>query len=325
MAAVNRIAVLTSGGDSSGMNPCIRSITRCAIWRGLEVFGVRHGFRGLIEDEIFPMNASSVSGIINQGGTVLYTSRCPEFHYEPGRGKAADNLRTKGIDALVVIGGDGSYRGALELHRQTGIAVIGVPGTIDNDIAGTDYTIGYDTAVNVAMEAIDKIRDTATSHGRLLLVEVMGRHAGYIALEVGIASGAEDILIHETPTDLDQTVERLAAGRERGKRSSIIVVAEGDEAGGAFETARLIEGKTGYTLRVSILGYLQRGGSPTARERLMASRLGYYAVEALRADRNCHAVGTSRERMTTVHLEEAARRRPEIEQIDLDLIQALSI
>ncbi len=281
MPKIKKIAVLTSGGDASGMNPAIRSVVRCAIYNGLEVMGVYNGYQGLMDDDIKPMDVSSVGGIINRGGTILYSARAPEFIRVEGIKKAADNFRKHNLDALIVIGGDGTYKGALDFSTICDFPVIGLPGTIDNDISGTDYTIGYDTAVNVAMDAIDKLRDTATSHGRCFVVEVMGRHAGYIALEVGIASGAEDILIPETPTKISEVIENVKEGKARGKKSSIIIVAEGDDTGGGAKTCEMIEGKTGYATRLTVLGHMQRGGSPTAKERLMASRFGYIAVKAL--------------------------------------------
>jgi 6-phosphofructokinase 1 len=325
LPTIKKIAVLTSGGDSAGMNPCIRSVVRTALYNGLEIDGVYRGYDGLVQNDFTPMQASSVSGIINRGGTFLYSARSEQFLTAEGRQKAYNNLQDRGINALVVIGGDGSYTGAKVFQDEFDFPVIGLPGTIDNDIAGTDYTIGYDTALNVAMEAIDKIRDTATSHGRLFLVEVMGRHAGYLALEVGIASGAEAILIPERKTDIDGVVAGLKAGLERGKRSSIVVVAEGDDAGGAFEIAEKIEGKTGYPMRVTVLGHLQRGGSPTAKERTMASRLGYYAVKGLLDGKYGSAVGTMNGQIAYTPLEEAVKDIPKIDQADLDMMKALSI
>jgi 6-phosphofructokinase 1 len=322
---IKKIAILTSGGDSAGMNPCIRSVVRTALYNGLKVDGVYRGYDGLVQNDFTPMRASSVSGIINRGGTFLYSARSEQFLTAEGRQKAYNNLRERNIDALVVIGGDGSYTGAKVFQEEFDFPVIGLPGTIDNDIAGTEYTIGYDTALNVAMEAIDKIRDTAASHGRLFLVEVMGRHAGYLALEVGIASGAEAVLIPERKTDIDGVVAGLKAGLGRGKRSSIVVVAEGDDAGGAFEIAEKIEGKTGYPTRVTVLGHLQRGGNPTAKERTMASRLGYYAVKGLLDGKYGSAVGTMNGRITYTPLEEAVKDIPKIDQNDLEMMKALSI
>lgn len=325
MSLIKKIGVLTSGGDSSGMNPTIRSVVRTALSNGLEVVGIKNGYEGLMYDYIEPMNASSVGGIINLGGTILYSARAPEFMEAGGLAKAANNMRKHNIDALIVIGGDGTYRGALDFSTIYNFPIIGIPGTIDNDISGTDYTIGYDTAVNVAMEAIDKLRDTATSHCRCFVVEVMGRHAGYIALEVGIASGAEDILIPETPTVIENVIDVLQKGKKRGKKSSIIVVAEGDEIGGGFETAELIEGKTGFETRLTILGHMQRGGSPTARERLMAARFGFIAVNALLDGRKNIAVGIWKGEYTYTPIADAVKKHPKIEETDLALLKALSI
>lgn len=325
MSSIKKIGVLTSGGDASGMNPTIRSVVRTSISNGIEVMGIRGGYQGLMYNDIYQMNAGSVGGIISHGGTILFSARSPEFTKPEGMAKAADNMRYNEIDALIVIGGDGTYRGALDFCTIHDFPVIGIPGTIDNDISGTDYTIGYDTAVNVAMDAIDKLRDTATSHGRCFVVEVMGRHAGYIALEVGIASGAEDILIPETPTVVEDLIEKLKAGKKRGKKSSIIIVAEGDESGGAVEIAKQIEGKSGFDTRVTILGHMQRGGSPTARERLMAARFGYIAVNALLSGKKNVAIGVWKGEYTYTPLADAVRKVPKIDQTDLDLCKALSI
>lgn len=323
MSKVKRIAVMTSGGDSSGMNPCIRSVVRTGLYNGIEVMGIRNGYQGMIDDEIFPMTTSSVSGIINRGGTILYTARCKQWQDLEGRQQGYDNLRRYGIDALIVIGGDGSYRGAKQFMEDFDFPVICCPGTIDNDIAGTDYTLGYDTAVNVAMDAIDKIRDTATSHGRLFIVEVMGRHAGYIALEVGIAAGAEDILIPETKSDIPDVIDNLDKGKKKGKRSSIVVVAEGDETGGAYNLKDMIEDSTGYPTRVTILGHLQRGGSPTAHERLMASRFGFFAIEGIKESKFGTAVGSWKDDTTFTPIEEAVQKLPRLKQSDLELVKAL--
>ena len=326
MSNIKRIGVLTSGGDASGMNPSIRSVVRTGIASGLEVFGIKEGYHGLINNNISKMDAGSVGGIINQGGTILYSAREPRMKTEEGMQLAYNNLKANGIDALVVIGGDGTYTGALNFStKYPDISVIGIPGTIDNDIAGTDYTIGYDTAVNVAMEAIDKLRDTATSHGRCFVVEVMGRHAGYIALEVGIASGAEDVLIPETPTDVEAMIKKLQNAKKRGKKSSIIIVAEGDESGGAIEIAKQIEGKTGFETRVTILGHMQRGGSPTSRERLMAARLGYMAVKGLLEGRKNVAVGVWKGEYTFTPLSDAVKKEVKIDPIDLELCSTLAI
>ncbi len=324
MGKIKKIAVLTSGGDASGMNPAIRSVVRCALYNGLGVMGVNRGYQGLMDDDMYEMSAISVGGIISRGGTMLYSARAPEFIHKEGIEKAGENFRKHGCDALVVIGGDGSYKGALDFSQVCDVPVIGIPGTIDNDINGTQYTIGYDTAVNVAMDAIDKLRDTATSHGRCFVVEVMGRHAGYIAMEVGIASGAEDILIPEIPTKINEVIENLEAGLERGKRSAIIVVAEGDDSGGGAKACEMIEGKTGFPTRLTILGHMQRGGTPTAHERLMASRFGYHAVQALLGGNYNVSVGVMNGSPTLTPMREAVRKKQEVDYNDLEMFKQLS-
>lgn len=276
------IGVLTSGGDSPGMNAAVRAVVRACAHHGLNCMGVYRGFQGLVDGDVRPLGPRDVSGIIDRGGTILRTARCQAFFERAGREKAVDTLKQHAIDGLVVIGGDGSYRGAQALHEEFGVRAIGAPGTIDNDIGGTDYTIGYDTALNTAVEAIDRLRDTADSHERVFFVEVMGRHSGYLAMMAGIAGGAEDILVPETPTDIDELVAALEAMQARGKRSNIIVVAEGDDAGKAIDVARQVSEKSGFRdYRVAVIGHLQRGGRPTAFDRVLASRLGLKAVEAL--------------------------------------------
>ncbi len=323
---IRSIGVLTSGGDSAGMNACIRAVVRYAIYNNLRVFGIYRGYKGLVNGDIKELNVSSVGGIINKGGTILYTARLPEFKQYEVRKKATENLEKHGIDALVVIGGDGSFRGAHQLAKDFGIKVIGVPGTIDNDIKGTDYTIGYDTAINVAMDAIDKIRDTATSHERLFLVEVMGRDAGYIANAVALCSGAEDVLIPEIEVNIEDTINRLIEGRERGKTSSIIVVSEGAKLGmDVMQLAGYIQGKTGFETRVTILGHLQRGGSPTALDRMYASRLGAYAVELLIKGETDKMVGIISNELVSVPLEEAFEKKKDFDETIYRLVRILSI
>ena len=279
---MKRIGVLTSGGDSPGMNAAVRAVVRAAIYHGLEVFGIERGYKGLIDGQISPLQVRSVSGIVGRGGTFLRTARCEAFYEPEGRAVAAGHLAKHNIEALVVIGGDGSYQGALKLHEEHGVKCVGLPGTIDNDIGGTDFTIGYDTALNVAMEAIDRIRDTAASHERLFFIEVMGRHSGYLAMMSGIAGGAEEILVPETPTDLERLVKNLRKGKAGGKTSMIVVVAEGDDAGKAIDVAKQVAEISEFKeSRVAVIGHLQRGGSPTAFDRILASRLGVRAVEAL--------------------------------------------
>ena len=279
---MNCIGVLTSGGDSPGMNAAIRAVVRTGIANGAKIFGIERGYQGLIEGSIIPLELRSVSGIIGRGGTILRTARCKEFFEPEGRVKAAGQLKKRGIEGLVVIGGDGSYQGAEKLHAEHGIRCIGMPGTIDNDIGGTDFTIGYDTALNTAVEAIDRIRDTAASHGRIFFVEVMGRNSGYLAMMAGIAGGAEEILVPETPTDINELVQTIRDGLARGKTSSIVVVAEGDDAGKAIDIAKKFADVSEFKdYRVAVIGHLQRGGAPSAFDRILACRLGVLAVEAL--------------------------------------------
>ncbi len=275
---VKTIGVLTSGGDAPGMNAAVRSVVRSALAKGIKVIGVRRGYNGLIYDDVFEMDLRSVSDIIHRGGTVLYTARSPEFKTEEGMNKALETCKKYGIDGCVVIGGDGSYRGARDLSMH-GVPCVGLPGTIDNDIACTDYTIGFDTAMNTAMEMIDKLRDTSQSHERCSVVEVMGRGAGYLALETGIAVGATAILIPEVNYDLDSIIAKMRKTQKSGKKHFIIVVAEG--VGHVEELAKKIQEITGIESRATVLGHVQRGGNPTVRDRVVASEMGYRAVELL--------------------------------------------
>ncbi len=288
---MKRIGVLTSGGDAPGMNACIRAVVRVALCQGLEVWGIRRGYAGLIRGEMEPMDRRSVANIIHQGGTILETARCPEFKTKEGRARAIQALQEARIDGLVLIGGDGTFRGGTLLKKETGVDIVGVPGTIDNDVYGTDYSIGFDTAVNTALEAIDRIRDTALSHERLFFVEVMGRHTGFIALESGIAGGAEELIIPEVPRSINELCQHLDASFRRGKRSAIVVVAEAEQPGDAFRIAREVKDKAGFDSKVCILGHVQRGGSPTARDRVLASRLGAAVVVALVSGKGGHMVG----------------------------------
>jgi len=280
---MRRIGLLTSGGDAPGMNAAIRAVVRHALGRSLEVIGIRRGYAGLLAGELQPLTRAGVANIIQHGGTILGTSRSAEFLHPDGRARAAVVLRGAGIDGLVVVGGDGTFRGATLLAEEQRYPVAGVPGTIDNDVWGTDFTIGFDTAVNTALGAIDRIRDTAASHERIFLVEVMGRTSGDIALGVGVAGGAEDVIIPEFPTDLLALAAELRHSWERGKRSSIIVVAESGEQGRSFRIAEEIGRLTGLEPRVCVFGHIQRGGTPTARDRVLASRLGTAAVDILLA------------------------------------------
>src|SRR6266446_1838331 len=278
---MRRIGVLTSGGDAPGMNAAIRAVVRHALGRSLEVVGIRRGYSGLLAGELQPLTRAGVANILQRGGTILGTSRSEEFRTKEGRARAAAVLRGAAIEGLVVIGGEGTFHGASLLAEEQAVAVAGVPGTIDNDVYGTDFTIGFDTAINTALEAIDRIRDTAASHERLFLVEVMGRTSGDIALGVGVAGGAEDVLIPEIPTDLIAVGHELRQSWQRGKRSRIIVVAESGEQGRVFRVADEIRELTGLEPRVCVLGHIQRGGTPTARDRILASRLGAAAVDVL--------------------------------------------
>lgn len=319
---IRTVGVLASGGDAPGMNACLRGVVRAAASEGVRVLGVFRGYQGLIEGDIREITSRDVSGILQRGGTVLYTARCEAFRTAEGRAKAAETMRREGIDALVVIGGDGSLSGLELLIREQGVRGVGLPGTIDNDLYGTDWTIGFDTAVNTAVEAIDRLRDTATSHDRLFIVEVMGRHAGHVALYAGVAAGAEAILLPETATDLDEVCRRLEEGKRRGKRSSIIVVAEGDEEGGAFEIAEKIRGKTGWEIRVSVLGHIQRGGTPTAFDRVNAGWMGAAAVRALLEGANAVMVGIVAGHVRLTPLAEAVGRK---KGLPADLLRAAGI
>ncbi len=286
---MKRIGVLTSGGDAPGMNAAVRAVVRTGIYHGLDVFGVQRGYSGLVNGEFKELNLSSVADIIHRGGTILRTARSETFRTLEGRQKAAENLKSLGIEGLVIIGGDGSFRGAQALSNEHDIKIVGVPGTIDNDIPCTDYTIGFDTAVNNVVDAVNKIRDTATSHERTYVIEVMGRNSGFIALEAGVAGGAETILIPEVEVNIDEIVEKLLRGNKRGKLHSIILVAEGAASG--LEIGRLIKEKAGFDTKVTILGHIQRGGTPTAFDRTIASRLGARAVELLLEGQDKKIVG----------------------------------
>lgn len=322
---VNRIAVLTSGGDSPGMNAAIRAVVRTGIYNGLEVYGIMRGYQGLIEDDLFKMESRSVANIIQRGGTILKTARCKEFYTPEGRKKGYEVLAKRGIDGLVVIGGDGSFKGALALSKEYDIPCIGLAGTIDKDIVGTDFTIGFDTAVNTAVEAIDKIRDTADAHDRLFIVEVMGRDAGYIALHSGIATGAESILIPERKTDINAVIDSLVEKERRKKLVNIIVVAEGDEFGGGNEVAKAVrERMPQIDARVCILGHIQRGGSPSCIDRLIASRMGYHAVESLLEGRHNVFVGIMNNKMNYIPLENVGKKKGVISEEWMKIVKILA-
>ncbi|GHH97275.1 6-phosphofructokinase [Neobacillus kokaensis] len=311
---MKKIGVLTSGGDSPGMNPAIRAVVRKAIYHNIEVYGIYGGYAGLISGNIKKLELGSVGDIIHRGGTMLHSARCPEFKTKEGQQQGINQLRAFGIEGLVVIGGDGSYRGAKALTEQ-GFPCIGVPGTIDNDIPGTDVTIGFDTALNTVLDAVDKIRDTATSHERTFIIEVMGRDAGDIALWAGLAGGAETILIPEENYDMNEIAERLRKGQERGKKHSIIIVAEGVSSG--VEFAKQFKEATNLDTRVSVLGHIQRGGSPTAQDRVLASRLGAKAVELLIEGKGGRAVGIEKNVLVDYDIVEALNHKRH--QLDLEL------
>jgi 6-phosphofructokinase 1 len=322
---IRKIGVLTSGGDAPGMNAAVRAVTRTSIFYGRQVMGILHGYRGLIENFIKPLESNDVSNIIQQGGTILKTARSKEFHTKEGREKAFRNLQAAGIDALVVIGGDGTFTGARIFAQEFGIHIVGIPGTIDNDLFGTDYTIGYDTALNTIIEAVDKIRDTATAHERLFFIEVMGRDAGFLALNGGIASGAEAVLIPESDTDLITLEKFIKSGYRETKKSSIVLVAEGEKAGGAFNIAKQVEKDyPQYDVRVTILGHVQRGGSPTAADRILASRLGVAAVETLLEDQQSVMVGIENDEIVLVPFSTAIKYDKILNPKLLDSIRILS-
>ncbi|MDP5044250.1 MULTISPECIES: 6-phosphofructokinase [unclassified Leeuwenhoekiella] len=311
---ITKIGVLTSGGDSPGMNAAVRSVVRTCAYHKVDCIGIYRGYEGLIDGEFAPMDARSVRDIINRGGTMLKSARSDRFRTPEGRKIAHDNLLENNIDALVVIGGDGTFTGGLLFNTEFDFPVIGIPGTIDNDISGTDRTLGYDTALNTAVEAIDKIRDTASSHNRLFFVEVMGRDVGHIALNAGVGAGAEEILIPEENLGLERLLESLLRSKASGKMSSIVVVAEGDKTGkNVFELKDYVdEHLEGYDVRVAVLGHMQRGGSPSCYDRVLASRMGVKAVESLLAGESNYMVGIQHEKMILYPIEKAIKGKTEI-------------
>ena len=321
---IKKIAVFTSGGDSPGMNAAIRSVVRTCAFHDLECFGVYRGYQGLIEGDFERMDARSVKGIINKGGTMLKSARSEEFRTKEGRQKAHDALRKAGIDAFVVIGGDGSFTGAMIFNQEFGFPVMGIPGTIDNDIYGTTHTLGYDTALNTAVEAIDKIRDTASSHNRLFFIEVMGRDVGHIALNVGVGAGAEEILIPEEDLGLERLLESLRRSKASGKSSSVVVVAEGDKIGkNVFELADYVEeNMSEYEVRVSVLGHMQRGGNPSCFDRVLASRMGVKAVESLITGKSNYMVGLKNDIMDLTPFDQAVKGKS---KINMELIRVSDI
>jgi len=321
---MKRIGVFTSGGDAPGMNAAIRAVVRKAIYNNVEVFGIQFGYRGMISGNIIPLENKSVSNIIQRGGTILRTARSEEFMTVEGRRKAFENLQKHQIEGVVGIGGDGTFKGLSTFIQEFPVKVVGVPGTIDNDLYGTDYTIGFDSAVNTALSIIDKIRDTAAAHERLFYIEVMGRDAGFIALDVGIASGAEYIVIPETETNIENLRKMLAHYR-KDKSSVIIIVAEGDEEGNAVEIAQKVKDTAGYDYRISVIGHAQRGGSPTALDRVLASRLGASAVDKLLEGKSDIMVGEINWKVTEIPLYETWEKHKEINPRLIELARILSI
>ncbi len=320
--AIKKVGVLTSGGDAPGMNAAIRAVVRAALAHNMKIFGVKHGYNGLIGDDIEELNIRSVAEIIHRGGTMLYTARSPEFMTLQGQQTAAANCRKHGIEAMIIIGGDGSFRGAKELSAQE-VPCIGIPGTIDNDIACTDYTIGYDTAMNTAIQMIDKLRDTTQSHERCSVVEVMGRHAGYIAANTGLAVGAFSIFIPEKKSNIDELVARMKFSRKLGKKHFIIIVAEG--AGHSEEIAKEIEEKTGIESRATILGHVQRGGAPTQRDRVAATRLGYHAINLVSRGITDRVIGFHDEDLVDFDISEALSMKKSLDLSLLEINDTLSV
>ena len=326
MARINSIGILTSGGDAPGMNAAIRAVTRSAIYNGLKVFGIYRGYKGLVTGEIQEFKSQNVSNIIQMGGTILKTARCKEFRTAEGRALAYENMKKFGIDALVVIGGDGSLTGARILAQEFDIPCIGLPGTIDNDLYGTDTTIGYDTALNTILDAVDKIRDTATSHERLFFVEVMGRDAGFLALNGAIAAGAEAAIIPEFSTEVDQLEQFIEHGFKKSKSSSIVLVAESELTGGAMHYAERVKNEyPQYDVRVTILGHLQRGGRPTAHDRIIASRMGVASIQALMEGQRNVMIGIENDKIVYVPFAKAIKNDKPIDKELVNVLAELSI
>jgi 6-phosphofructokinase 1 len=323
MEQIKKIGVFTSGGDSPGMNAALRAVVRSGIHNGLEVFGIRRGYMGMIEGDIVPLNSQSVSGIIQRGGTIIYTARCKEFFEYEGRKKAYDHLMKFGIQAVIAIGGDGTFTGATIMSKEFDIPFIGIPGTIDNDLYGTDYTIGYDTALNTVVEAVDKIRDTASSHGRIFFVEVMGRSAGFLALRSGIACGAEAIMIPEESGQYEKLRDHMAKRVEK-KKSSIIIVAEGEEEGGASALAKKIQKEfPELSIRTTILGHIQRGGNPSAFDRVTASRMGAAAVDALLDNQQSIMIGIVNNEIVNIPLSKSVKMHKDVNRELLKLSEMI--
>lgn len=322
---IKKIGVYTSGGDAPGMNPAIRAVVRSAVSKQVEVVGIYHGYVGMIENKMHALQMRDMANIIQRGGTILKTGRSAEFLKPEFRAKAAQNLRDQGIDGLICIGGDGSFRGAQALYNEHKIPVVGIAGTIDNDVYGTDDTIGFDTAVNTALQAIDKIRDTADSHDRIFIVEVMGRNSGHIASHVGLAGGAEEILTPDNLIPVDKIVENLKNSRARGKTSSILITAEGQKPGRAYDLADAIRKKSGFDAKVCILGHQQRGGSPTAHDRVLASRLASAAVEALLAGKTNSMIGIQANNLVEISLDLVTTKEKIGDKTLINLARVLSV
>ncbi len=323
---IKKIGIMTSGGDSPGMNAAIRAVVRTAVYNKIEVYGIRRGYQGMIEGDIYKMQTTDVANIIQRGGTILNTARSKEFLTKEGMQKAYNQITQHGIEALVLIGGDGTFRGAVEFFHNFTIPAVGLPGTIDKDLAGTDFTIGFDTAVNTAVEAIDKIRDTAEAHDRLFIIEVMGRDAGYIALNSGIACGAEDILIPELATHIDEVLNRIDQDERRKKTVHILVVAEGEDFGGAKEVYAVIKERFPMLdIRTAVLGHIQRGGSPSCSDRVLASRLGYASVNALITGRTQVMLGIINGEIAYTPFENAIKQNSMMSKDMLEMIRVLAI
>ncbi len=326
MNKIKNIGVMTSGGDSPGMNAAVRAVVRTGVYHGMDVYGIRRGYQGMVDGDIFKMKTTDVSNIIQRGGTILKTARSKEFVTEEGMEKAYTQLRNHGIDGLVLIGGDGTFRGATAFFKRYSIPAVGLPGTIDKDMAGTDFTIGFDTAVNTAVSAIDKIRDTAEAHDRIFIVELMGRDAGYIALHSGISCGAEDILIPETVTHINEVLDRIETDEIRKKTVQIIVVAEGDDFGGAKEVHESIVARfPKLDVRSCILGHIQRGGAPSYADRVLASRLGFAAVNALRAGNTQVMAGIVNNKVVFTPFEQVVKGNTPISEDLIEMIRVLSV
>lgn len=322
---IKTLGVFTSGGDAPGMNAAVRAVTRTAIQCQIEVVGIIGGYQGLVDSEFETLQPRGMANILQRGGTILKTGRCPDFHKPEVRAKAAQNMKARHIDGLICIGGDGSFTGAHALFQEHQVKVIGIPGTIDNDIWGTDVTLGFDTAVNTALSAIDRIRDTADSHDRLFIVEVMGRNTGFIAAHVGLAGGAEDVIAPDYPVPIDQIIKRVQEARARGKKSSIIITAEGEKPGRAYDLAEQFRKRANLEAKVAILGHQQRGGSPTANDRILASRMGAMAVDSLLRGESDKMVGTLNGQLVLVPFDQAVNNEKKTPEEFLKLVKYLAV